>query len=188
MKDFKDYSFMENPVAFLSEREKSQSVFNEKIKEAQDKIEEEAELHNDKILYSIPVKALVFNDEDDRKGYIKKGFINYGIFQINRLEVVHHELLHQYGKGVRYIYFEFILDKMNEYSKELEVKKDDGGRAQYSSDEIYFRDEKKRIGDWGGGMFFLKEENYIACKNYILQLIEGLGVKNKNIQAVKTQS
>jgi len=168
-KDFRQFGDYKDAKTFLAKRAEVIRTCNNEMSELHKKVKDQLfimpENTNDEIiLHRIPLKALVFHDEDDRNGKINHTFVNWGEYHINTVEVYYGEYIRS-GEitAIRWIGLN-LLGKQPHKSIEDFCKTNKFGG---------FDDEKL---SWGRNCFFLNKEEYLLFKDTITKLGKELGV------------
>lgn len=180
MKTLASYQKIENPKNFIRERKMIKDAFNMQILEIHGKIKLEAEMNNKKVFYSIPINSVVFSGNDDREAYLNKTFSALGPFQINRVDVVYYEYLHDHGRSESGIYFYFNLNKIDKYSSDIKISEEDSHFIEIPVDNLRFCDDEMRIYYWRKNIYFLAKKEYCFCKEIILEIYSELELNQNN--------
>lgn len=163
--------FGEYPDAktFLAKRAEYIEKSNQEMKTLHTKVKEGLLIMPDEssdeiILHTMPLKALVFHHEDDRKGYINKTFVNWGEYPIDTVEVYYGEYLRP-GEiyAIKWVKLNLRGTQPHKTSPEFCKTNNFGG----------WNDEKLT---WGNHCFFLNKDEYFLFKETITKLGKDLGV------------
>ena len=168
-RDFKQFGDYLDAKTFLTERAKVIETCNNEMLALHKKVRNQLfimpeDSDDEIILHRMPLKALVFHDEDDRKGKINHTFVNWGEYPIETVEVYYGE----YIRGGEITAIKWV--KLNLIGKQPHKTCPDFCLTNHFGG---FDDEKL---SWGRNCFFLNKDEYLLFKDTITKLGKELGV------------
>ena len=177
--ELRDYEVQKNPNDFLSKRrETSTSIFTEITLLIQRSISE-TKKYNGKILYSFPLKSLVFSDESDLLKFELNPEMSSGIFQIKTFNVINIESSENGINCTQKMGISFVKNWRDfsfqvPYRYPLFFKENKDFSVIFDVEDIKFLDEKSCIYDESNSFYFVSKLKYEAIKFFILDALANL--------------
>jgi hypothetical protein len=167
--DFRQFGKFPDAKTFLAERAQYINTSNQEMQALHKKVKDGLLIMKDEsddeiILHTMPLKALVFRNADDRKGYINKTYVNYGEYPIDTVEVYYGEYIRGgETSAIRWV-------KLNlrgiQPDKTVPVFCKTNGFGGWDDEKL----------SWGRNCFFLNKDEYFLFKETITQLGKDLGL------------